>query len=67
MTNRSGSETRQRQVQRTVRLTAAEDQVLRNLAHEAGVSVAAYIRSAALRLPPRQPALAPPPSLKEGR
>jgi hypothetical protein len=47
----SGSETRQRPVQHTVRFTYLEDALLRTYADQAGVSIAAWLRSTALNAP----------------
>src|SRR5690606_12314000 len=48
----SGSEKRQRKVIRTVRFTTIEDALLCSNADIAGLTVASYIRKAALDMPP---------------
>ncbi|MGH6922864.1 MAG: plasmid mobilization protein [Propylenella sp.] len=48
----SGSENRQRKVKRTVRFTTIEDALLCSHAGVAGLTVASYIRQAALDMPP---------------
>ena len=48
----SGSERRQRKVIRTVRLTTMEDAVLRLNAAQAGLTIASFIRKAAVDMPP---------------
>jgi len=48
----SGSEKRQRKVIRTVRLTTMEDAVLRLNADQARLTIASYIRKAAVHMPP---------------
>lgn len=48
----SGSEDRQRTRRYTVRFTRVEDALLRMHADQAGLTIASYIRKAALDLPP---------------
>ncbi len=48
----SGSENRQRKIKRTVRLTRIEDALLVTNAGISGLSIASYLRTAALKMPP---------------
>lgn len=56
MSDRSGSDTRQRRIMLSARFNEQEAEALRQLANGAGLPVASFMRSAALNRPIRRPA-----------
>lgn len=55
MSDRSGSDTRQRRIMLSARFNAQEAEAIRQMADSAGMPVASFMRAAALNRPKRRP------------